>query len=94
MKAVKKAELRDSFECRNRISKILSTMPNDYESILKKQFEIIFEGGLIKGIAVREIYAFGKSFCLEKEDIDAALSKMHQNGEISYPQSDRIRYEG
>lgn len=90
---VRKAELRDSFENWNTVQEMLKSLPNDSETVIRSQFEVIFDGGIVKSIAVREIYTFGKSFKIEKEEVDAVLAKMHQNGEITYPKPDAVRYE-
>lgn len=90
---VRKAELRDSFENWNNVREILRKLPDDPETIIRSQFEIIFNGGIVKSIAIRELYTFGKSFKIEKEEIDTILEKMHQNGEISYLKPDIVKYE-
>ncbi|MDL2260709.1 hypothetical protein LJC08_00465 [Methanimicrococcus sp. OttesenSCG-928-J09] len=90
---VRKAELRDSFENWNTVQEMLKSLPNDSETVIRSQFEVIFDGGIVKSIAVREIYTFGKSFKIEKEEVDAVLAKMYQNGEITYPKPDAVRYE-
>ncbi|MBZ3935203.1 hypothetical protein [Methanimicrococcus blatticola] len=89
---VRKAELRENFENWNHIREILRDLPNDPETIIRTQFEVIFDGGIVKGISVNEMYTFGKSFKIEKEEINAVLDRMHQNGEISYPKPDVVCY--
>ena len=90
---VRKAELRESFDDWNAVREILKSLPNDLETIIKTQFEVIFDGGIVKGISVSEMYTFGKSFKMQPEEIDVVLEKMHQNGEISYPKPGVVRYE-
>lgn len=90
---VRKAELRDSFDNWNRIRERLKGLSADSETVIRSQMEIVFDGGLVKSISVREIYAFGKSFKMEKEEIDTVLQRMHQSGEISYPKPNFVFYE-
>lgn len=90
---VRKAELRESFEDWNNLREILKDLPNDPETVIRKQFEVIFDGGIIKSISVNEMYAFGKLFKMMPEEIDVVLEKMRQNGEITYPKPGVVRYE-
>lgn len=89
---VRKAELRESFDDWNAVRDILKSLPNDSETVIRTQFEVIFDGGLVKGISVSDMYAFGKSFKIEKEEMNIVLARMYQNGEISYPKPDVVRY--
>lgn len=90
---VRKAELRDSFENWNQMREALADLHFKPETVIRSQLEVIFEGGLVKSVPVRELYAFGKSFRMEKEDVDAVLEKLYKDGEITYPKPDALRYE-
>lgn len=89
---VRKAELRESFDDWNTVREILKSLPNDSETVIRTQFEVIFDGGLVKGISVSDMYTFGKSFKIGREEIDIVLERMFRNGEISYPKPDVVRY--